>query len=67
MPAGDAAIGTGAAVRAPAVHGSVTVNVLPRPAVLSTATSPPCSIAIRFVSTRPRPVPLCLRARLLSS
>ena len=38
-------------------NGRRTVKVVPRPNVLSTVISPPCSSTQRFTITRPRPVP----------
>ena len=37
--------------------GSVTVNVLPSPSLVSTATVPPCSSTISLTMESPRPVP----------
>ena len=43
--------------RGAAAAGSVRTTRVPRPSVLSTATSPPCSSAMRLTIARPRPRP----------
>src|SRR5581483_684991 len=45
-----------------ALAGSRTVNVLPAPGSLFTATLPPCASATAFTITRPSPVPLMPRS-----
>ena|ERR1043166_476062 len=48
-------------------NGKSTVNVLPRPGVLSMWMAPPCSSTIQRTIERPRPAPPSARERGLST
>ena len=51
----------------PVCAGSNMVNVLPCPELVSTFTSPSCTLTICLTIARPRPVPPILRLRALST
>ena len=50
-----------------AAFGRRSVNVVPTPGVLSTATVPPCACTMCLTIASPRPVPPCWRLRALST